>query len=495
MLFNSVTFAIFFAVVYTIYWFIPKKNRPDFLILSSAFFYIWFSWIFFFHFVFVILLNYFLYKKIKLDRENSKRWMITAVLFNCINLGFFKYFYFFSRVLADLTGYPFFQEIQGIVHIILPLAISFYSFQMIAAAVDAKRNPDGELISIQGYFLFVLFFPVLIAGPIMRTGDFFPNLKNLEPNRDKIYNGSYLMISGLVKKVLIADPASGLISPIFSNPEVYDSTSLILAGIGYSIQVFCDFSGLTDMARGVGALLGFYLPENFKAPFFSLSGRELWQRWHITLSFWLRDYIYFSLGGSRAAQWRTHLNLILTMTIGGFWHGADYTFIAWGFYWGVLLAGERYLENTLGWKLTPEKNAILKVFKAAIIFLLFSFSAVLFRANNAKTMVQHVLGIFKNSPSSIESEISSSSTSAWIGEAGRLVDGNSFFLLNQMENVEKFFYLFLALVLFNWVQYVPDFWKRFRKYDPWLLTFVGVLTVFLLALFSEDSGAFIYYKF
>ncbi|TGK25362.1 MBOAT family O-acyltransferase [Leptospira stimsonii] len=495
MLFNSVTFAIFFAFVYTIYWLIPKKNRPDFLILSSAFFYIWFSWIFFLHFVFVILLNYILYKRIKLDREKSKKWMIVAVLFNCINLGFFKYFYFFSRVLADLTGYPFFQEIQGIVHIILPLAISFYSFQMIAAAVDAKRNPESELISIQGYFLFVLFFPVLIAGPIMRTGDFFPNLKNLEPDRDKIYNGSYLMISGLIKKVLIADPTSGLISPIFSNPEVYDSTSLILAGIGYSIQVFCDFSGLTDMARGVGALLGFYLPENFKAPFFSLSGRELWQRWHITLSFWLRDYIYFSLGGSRASQWRTHLNLILTMTIGGFWHGADYTFIAWGFYWGVLLVGERYLENTLGWKLTPEKNTILKVLKATIVFLLFSFSAVLFRADNAKTMVQHVLGIFKNSPSSIESELSSSSGTAWIGEAGRLIDGNSFFLLNQMENLEKFFYLFLALVLFNWVQYVPGFWKRFRKYDPWLLTFVGVVTLFLLALFSEDSGAFIYYKF
>ncbi|TGL95161.1 MBOAT family protein, partial [Leptospira barantonii] len=309
MLFNSVTFAIFFAVVYLIYWSIPKKNRPDFLILSSAFFYVWFSWIFFFHFVLVILLNYFFYLRIKTSGEHSKRWMIVSVVFNCVNLGFFKYFYFFSRVLADLTGYPFFQEIQGIVHIILPLAISFYSFQMIAAAVDARRNPNGETISLKGYFLFVLFFPVLIAGPIMRTGDFFPNLENLVPDRDKIYNGCYLMISGLIKKVLIADPAAGLISPIFSNPEVYDSTSLILAGIGYSIQVFCDFSGLTDMARGVGALLGFYLPENFKAPFFSLSGRELWQRWHITLSFWLRDYIYFSLGGSKVAQWRTHLNL------------------------------------------------------------------------------------------------------------------------------------------------------------------------------------------
>nr|OCA00442.1 putative alginate O-acetyltransferase AlgI [Leptospira interrogans serovar Copenhageni/Icterohaemorrhagiae] len=268
MLFNSITFAIFFAIVYCIYWSISKRRRPDFLILSSAFFYIWFSWVFFFHFLFVILLNYFFYIRIKTSQNNPKSWMIVSVLFNCINLGFFKYFYFFSRVLADLTGYPFFTEIQGIVHIVLPLAISFYSFQMIAAAVDAGRNQEGKTISLKEYFLFVLFFPVLIAGPIMRTGDFFPNLNNLEPDRDKIYNGCYLMLGGLIKKVLIADPAAGLISPVFSNPATYDFTSLILAGIGYSIQVFCDFSGLTDMARGVGALLGFYLPENFKAPFF-----------------------------------------------------------------------------------------------------------------------------------------------------------------------------------------------------------------------------------
>ncbi|TGK38669.1 MBOAT family protein [Leptospira gomenensis] len=494
MLFNSVTFAIFFAVVYIVYWNIPKRNRPDFLILSSAFFYVWFSWIFFLHFIGIVLLNFFLYRKIKTASETSGKWMVVAVLLNCVNLGFFKYFYFFSRVLADLTGYPFFQEIQGMIKIVLPLAISFYSFQMIAAAVDAKRNPQGETISLKNYFLFVLFFPVLIAGPIMRTGDFFPNLKDLEPDRDKIYNGCYLMISGLIKKILVADPISGLISPIFSNPEVYDSTSLALAGIGYAVQVFCDFSGLTDMARGVGALLGFYLPENFKAPFFSLSGRELWQRWHITLSFWLRDYIYFSLGGSRAAAWRTHLNLILTMTIGGFWHGADYTFIAWGFYWGVLLAGERYLETSLGWKLTPEKNIPLKIGKAIIVFLLFSFSAVLFRADNATTMVQHIRGLLFNSSQRIEGELASGQF-LWLSEAGGLLDGSGLFRLKEMENLEKFFYLFLAIVFFNWAQYVPDFWKRFRKYDPWLLTVVGVVTVFLLALFSEDSGAFIYYKF
>ncbi|WP_349303595.1 hypothetical protein [Leptospira interrogans] len=148
----------------------------------------------------------------------------------------------------------------------------------------------------------------------------------------------------------------------------------------------------------------------------------------------------------------------------------------------------------MGWKLTPNKNFVLKIVKVWIVFLLFSFGAILFRANNANMMIQHVFGIFENVPNKIETELIFSSLS-WLGNAGSLIDGNSFFLLNQMENLEKFFYLFLGLVFFNWVEYVPDFWKRFRKYDPWLLTFVGVVSVFLLALFSEDSSAFIYYKF
>ncbi len=165
------------------------------------------------------------------------------------------------------------------------MAVSFYTFQVIAAAVDTYREPNKPLVGVLDYYLFIAFFPVLIAGPIMRMTDFFPNLENLSPNKEKMYRAGYLLCSGLIKKVLVADPMSLTITPVFNAPAEYNSFSLFIAGICYSIQVYCDFSGLTDMARSIALFLGFELPENFKAPFFSTSGRELWKRWHITLSF------------------------------------------------------------------------------------------------------------------------------------------------------------------------------------------------------------------
>jgi D-alanyl-lipoteichoic acid acyltransferase DltB (MBOAT superfamily) len=274
MLFNSISFLFFFSFVYIVYWSIPEKNRKAFLLLAGIVFYSFFSLSLSFHFLITVGINYGLYRLI--INLKDKKWPLrTSVILNILNLGFFKYFYFFNRVLADATGYPFFEDITSIIQIALPMAISFYSFQMIAAAVDTKRNPPAIPVSIFDFYLFVVFFPVLIAGPIMRIGEFFPNLSNLKPDRDKLYRASYLMMSGLIKKVLVADPISTTIQPIFAEPGIYDSYSLFMAGICYSIQVYCDFSGLTDMARSVALFLGFDIPENFKAPFFSTSGSEL----------------------------------------------------------------------------------------------------------------------------------------------------------------------------------------------------------------------------
>jgi D-alanyl-lipoteichoic acid acyltransferase DltB (MBOAT superfamily) len=493
MLFNSISFLFFFAVVYLIYWSIPERARKNFLLLSGIFFYSLFSLSFSLHFLLIVGFNYLLYRQIILKQE--KNWPVrTAVLLNVANLGFFKYFYFFNQVLADLTGYPVFKSIPDFIHIALPMAISFYSFQMIAAAVDTKRNPPREFISIRDYYLFVVFFPVLIAGPIMRIPDFFPNLKSLKPDKDKMYRASYLMMSGLVKKILVADPVSITITPIFSNPGAYDSFSLFMAGIGYSIQVFCDFSGLTDMARSVALFLGFEIPENFKAPFFATSGRELWRRWHITLSFWLREYIYIPLGGSRVTEWRGYYNLIITMTIGGIWHGADYTFVVWGFYWGVILAGERMLEDKFKIPLTPQKSLTLKIIKAFIVFILFSISGLMFRSNNAESMITLFHGLFVNGNSYLISYFQSGS-SAWVMESSSLFMGEDFFYLERIKDLERVFYLFMALVIFHVIQYFPEKMETFRKYDPYLMPVLGVVTIFLLAMMSQDGGEFIYYKF
>lgn len=492
MLFNSIPFLIFFSVVYLFYWAIPKEFRKVFLLIAGISFYAYFSLALTLHFLIVITINYLLYRKIQ--SKPTKFWIGLTVSLNLINLGFFKYVYFFSKVLADLTGYPFFAQVPNLIHIALPLAISFYTFQVIAAAVDTYRNPKLPTVKVEDYFLFVAFFPVLIAGPIMRMSDFFPNLDKLTPDKEKMYRASYLMMSGLVKKVLVADPMSLTISPVFNSPSDYDSFSLFIAGICYSIQVFSDFSGLTDMARSVALYLGFETPENFKAPFFSTSGRELWKRWHITLSFWLRDYIYFPLGGSKKGEIRTYLNLIIIMTLGGFWHGADYTFICWGFYWGVILASERFLEGKMGFNLTPQKNKFLIVLKALIVFVLFSISGLMFRSNNATNMLDHFQGIFTHFSNSLERMLVGGSNEWLIPATSLLGEGSSFRYLH-IENLERIFYTSFAVLFFHHIQYVPEFWERVRKHDVWLVPVLGIITIFLLATLSQDGGEFIYYRF
>ncbi|MGV3664983.1 MAG: MBOAT family O-acyltransferase [Leptospira bouyouniensis] len=492
MLFNSIPFLIFFSVVYLFYWAIPKEFRKVFLLIAGISFYAYFSLALTLHFLIVITINYLLYRKIQ--SKPTKFWIGLTVSLNLINLGFFKYVYFFSKVLADLTGYPFFAQVPNLIHIALPLAISFYTFQVIAAAVDTYWNPKLPTVKVEDYFLFVAFFPVLIAGPIMRMSDFFPNLDKLTPDKEKMYRASYLMMSGLVKKVLVADPMSLTISPVFNSPSDYDSFSLFIAGICYSIQVFSDFSGLTDMARSVALYLGFETPENFKAPFFSTSGRELWKRWHITLSFWLRDYIYFPLGGSKKGEIRTYLNLIIIMTLGGFWHGADYTFICWGFYWGVILASERFLEGKMGFNLTPQKNKFLIVLKALIVFVLFSISGLMFRSNNATNMLDHFQGIFTHFSHSLERMLVGGSNEWLIPATSLLGEGSSFRYLH-IENLERIFYTSFAVLFFHHIQYVPEFWERVRKHDVWLVPVLGIITIFLLATLSQDGGEFIYYRF
>lgn len=272
MLFNSIPFLIFFSIVYLLYWAIPKVARKYFLLIAGICFYAYFSLALTVHFLVVISINYLFYRKIKVTP--TKFWIGLTVILNLINLGFFKYIYFFSKVLADLTNYPFFKQVPDLIHIALPLAISFYTFQVIAAAVDTYRDSTKPIIKVEDYFLFVAFFPVLIAGPIMRMSDFFPNLDKLTPNKEKMYRASYLLMSGLVKKVLVADPMSLTISPVFGSPAEYDSFSLFIAGVCYAIQVYSDFSGLTDMARSIALFLGFETPENFKAPFSQHQGEN-----------------------------------------------------------------------------------------------------------------------------------------------------------------------------------------------------------------------------
>jgi D-alanyl-lipoteichoic acid acyltransferase DltB (MBOAT superfamily) len=385
----------------------------------------------------------------------------------------------------------------------LPLAISFYTFQLIAYAVDVYRGVIPVDPGPRRFFLFILFFPQLIAGPIMRSTDFMDQIDQPQINRRRMYDGLWLIIGGLAKKVLLADPAGNFIAPVFHNPDVYDWSSILLAGIGFSLQVYGDFSGYTDLARGSARLLGYEIPENFLAPFFSRSAKELWQRWHITLASWLRDYIYIPLGGSRVGKLRNYLNLVITFSLGGLWHGADYTFLAWGGMWGVLLAAERWVENDLGINTVPKKSRLLIAAKVAFMFFLFSLGAIMFRSqpvhhnghdhSSGEIMVHMLSGLFTNGPDMIRNSYINSGGDAEILTS---VFGNAIFAPQIIPNIESLTLVFIFMTFFHLIQYRSDLFERWRKYDPVLLIAVSMfMGGYMMPVNITGSHQFIYFVF
>lgn len=350
MRFTTLSFLVFFAVLYLVYWAVSGRLRLHVILIGSLIFYAAWSIPFALHFFGIVALNYAIVKMMFRRPERSVGWMRLAIVLNLANLFLFKYFYLFLTFLYDITGQPIFQHeffnqwlyaTTGNNAIILPLAISFYTFQLVAYVVDVHRRQITEDSGPLKFFVFILFFPQLVAGPIMRHSDFFHQLNSIRPKEEYVRRGLFLLMIGLIKKVVIADNAISTVQPVFAAPGDYDSLSNLMAIFGFAARVYCDFSGYTDVARGLGFLLGLKLPENFRAPYLSDSMQDLWRRWHITLATWLRDYIYIPLGGNRKGYWRSYINLVTTFTLGGLWHGANYTYIVWGFMHGLALAIER----------------------------------------------------------------------------------------------------------------------------------------------------------
>ncbi|MCB1164529.1 MAG: MBOAT family protein [Leptospiraceae bacterium] len=507
MLFNSFLFLLFFAVVYVVYWLLPSRFRASVLIIASVVFYAtwglnregWWGIRWTAHFIGLVLFNYLMVEWMLRHHSRRKLILTLTVVLNLINLAVFKYFGFFVQMAGDMGMDlpPFVENLD----LFLPLAISFYTFQLTAYVVDVYRGVIDEEISFSRFFLFILFFPQLIAGPIMRSTDFLPQTHFV--NKERIYRGCWLFIGGLIKKVLLADPMGSILAPVYAAPELYTGWSIMLAGMCFSLQVYCDFSGYTDMARGSALLLGYDIPENFTAPFFSASARELWQRWHITLATWLRDYIYFPLGGSKVSAGRTYINQIITFTLGGFWHGADYTYICWGAMWGVLLALERFLEQVIGIKTTPEKNGPLRIIKIFFMFVLFSMGALMFRAqpvqykdlkvSSTEIMGEMLSGVFTHGAHHLESYFETNG-----GDTGEMeaVFGPDVFRSAEIGQLDTIALMFLALFFFHWLQYRPQHFQRFRKYDFWLILGLGTLLGgWMLPALSQSGHQFIYFVF
>ncbi len=345
MLFNSVVFLFFFLITHQVFWRLRPGHRRYWLLVTSLVFYGWWSAAFLLHFVAVILVSYVFIRLLLRERKKIYLWL--AITLHLAHLVFFKYTNSVLKIAAEDFGFGQALVWKEDLGLILPLAISFYTFQIVAFIVDVWRG-EIEKSSLVEFTVFIMFFPQLIAGPIMRHDDFLPQMDRAVLRRQDTYNGLYWLALGVIKKVLIADEIAVLINPVWATPGKFDTISIVAASLGFSAQVYCDFSGYTDMARGMARLLGYDIPENFFAPFLSTSFAGLWRRWHVTLSTWLRDYLYIPLGGNRVTPTRFYVNVMLVMSLGGIWHGNTYTYFVWGFLHGVFLVVERLLGRDRG---------------------------------------------------------------------------------------------------------------------------------------------------
>lgn len=328
MLFNSFRFVLFLLAVLAIYYSLPHRQQNRFLLAASLFFYACWDWRFLAPLLFTTTLDYWCAMRMSVEPSQSerKRYLLLSVTANIGLLGFFKYLNF-------LTG--------SSLGIILPVGISFYTFQALSYTIDVYRGEMHSAASYADFLLAVLYFPHLVAGPIQRANSLLPQVtRPRHPRAPAIAEGIHLIVWGYFKKVYIADNLAPLVNRVFAEQHP-GGLRVLLACYAFAFQIFCDFSGYTDIARGIAKLMGFEFMLNFNWPYLAAGPREFWTRWHISLSTWLRDYLYFPLGGNRRGKGRIYVNLMITMVLGGLWHGAAWTFLLWGFYHGLLLVVSR----------------------------------------------------------------------------------------------------------------------------------------------------------
>lgn len=361
---------------------------------SSLFFYGWWNWRFVFLLLWAVASNW--YAGAQIDKyllvgskESATKWLRTAIVGDLALLGVFKYYDFFAVELSNLLGS---RTAIPLLELTLPVGISFFTFQAMSYVIDTHRRLIKPM-PILDFAVYLSFFPQLVAGPIVRASEMAPQISQ-RPDPRQVASGEafQLILRGLFKKVVISSwLASAIVDDVFANPESHSSQDVLLGVYGYAIQIYADFSGYTDIAIGVALLLGFRFPTNFDRPYSALSLREFWKRWHITLSSWLRDYLYIPLGGNRGKNADTYRNLLITMILGGLWHGSTWNFVIWGAIHGVALVVERLLPN---WQIHP-------VVRWIATFHIVCFAWIFFRAESFSSAMD-VLQAMVTSPGSTE---------------------------------------------------------------------------------------------
>jgi len=476
MLFNSIEFLLFLPTIFILYWFVFNKNlkyQNTLILVSSYVFYGWWDYRFLSLIFLSTIVDYVIGLSIsnQSSKKKQKSLLWGSVLFNLSVLGFFKYYNFFVDSWVELfssLGY----EIKSIwtLNFILPVGISFYTFQTMSYTIDIYRKklePTKDFISFAS---FVSFFPQLVAGPIERATNLLPQiLKKREFQYEQGIQGLRLILWGMFKKVVIADSLAPIVDDIFSNYQDFGGGTLWLGAIYFSFQIYCDFSGYSDIAIGTSKLFGFELMSNFKFPYFSRNIGEFWRRWHISLSTWFRDYLYIPLGGSQEGKWKSIRNIFIIFLVSGFWHGANWTFIFWGLFHSILfLPTFMFNKNRNYTSSIIAANTLLPSLKEFInvvtTFLLVTIGWVFFRSESI---------------------------------------GDSFSYLASMDyNINSFTHLspkvvlyILTLILVEWTQRFDER-NLFVTFNKLIFRIFVIVCVFLILInFKKESQQFIYFDF
>lgn len=469
MLFNSFQFLFFFLFVTLVYFALPHRYRWMHLLIASCIFYCAFIPAYLLILLFTILVDY--AAGILIERAPSrlkKRYLILSIVANLGVLCFFKYYNFFiENINTVIEAAGFTVHPLRYLSIILPIGLSFHTFQAMSYTLEVYRGKQKAERNLGIYSLYVMFYPQLVAGPIERPQHILPQLhekKTLNP--DEVVAGIKQMLWGLFKKVVVADQLSIYVNSVYGNWELNSGLTLILATYAFAFQIYGDFSGYSDIAQGSARVMGFRLMDNFHLPYFSKNVTEFWRRWHISLSSWLKDYLYIALGGNRISPLRTKINLFITMMLGGLWHGASWNFAIWGFLNGLYLSVEKMI------KLPMPTRALSKVTMAFVTFNLIAITWVFFRAPT----FADAMGVLRN-----------------------LADFNNFWNV-RIQDTGVFASMCFGLMVMLGIEYQllrKTTAQRFFTLKSWARSLAWVITLTLLiVLFGVSEGdQFIYFQF
>ena len=482
MLFNSIDFAVFLPIVFILYWFVVNKNlklQNLLIVISSYVFYGWWDWRFLSLILFSTIIDYSVGLGLaKQDNPNKRKALLwTSIIVNLGFLGFFKYYNFFLD--NFITAFSFFgTEINGSsLNIILPVGISFYTFQTLSYTIDVYKKKLEPTKNFIAFSAFVSFFPQLVAGPIERATNLLPQFyKKRKFEYGKAVDGLRQILWGLFKKIVIADNCAQYANEIFNNSENYSGSTLVIGALFFTFQIYGDFSGYSDIAIGTSRLFGFNLKQNFAFPYFSRDIAEFWRRWHISLSTWFRDYLYIPLGGSRSGTWINIRNIFVIFIVSGFWHGANWTFIIWGalnaiYFLPIFIfkQNRKHLDIVAKGKQLPTIKELLLMLST---FGLSVFAWIFFRAENIRHAVSYISEIFSESIF-------------------------TFPVFQKDSLVKPIVLLLIIFVIIEWIGRGEQFAiaKLGLKWNPFLRYAVYYAIIIVIIWFGGEEQQFIYFQF